>query len=138
MFHAKLKQLMKEKKKSPRDFYANRNPILNISKGEFYKILNGEHIPQVHTINNIALVLGVDSSVFYEDSYESYLRERKEESDFDKFLEEEFDPAFDNFIKAEEKRQLRANLKFGLICFFGGAFAVGWTLFVYIMFNTRL
>lgn len=60
MFHTNLVRYMRIKEKTPKDFYNNKDPRLNISRRQFFRLKSGEDTPTVNTILKMAKVLGVN------------------------------------------------------------------------------
>lgn len=90
MFHTNLVRYMRIKEKTPKDFYNNKDPRLNISKSQFFKLRRGDDYPQVETILKMAKVLGVEpNELTKRDDKEG---KKKTPDDFDKFLKDTFLP----------------------------------------------
>lgn len=146
MFHTNLVRYMRIKEKTPKDFYSNKDPRLNISKSQFFKLRRGDDYPQTETLRKIAKVLGVQPETlllksddgrtspyrkrklgkfagldcYVQDTLKHDEKEKKEApDDFDKFFDEEFEPAFKEFLNYHERREFRERVKFGLICICG-------------------
>lgn len=60
MFHTNLVRYMRIKEKTPKDFYNNKDPRLNISESKFHRIKSGKAQPSTSDQVKIARVLGVE------------------------------------------------------------------------------
>lgn len=135
MFHTNLVCYMRIKKKTPKDFYNNKDPRLNISKSQFFKLRRGDDYPHVDTILKMAKVLGISHKELIKHDAEE---EKKKETpdDFDKFFDEEFEPAFKKFLSYHENCERRERIKFGIACVCGFIVITAWFLMLYVAFQS--
>lgn len=126
MFHTNLVRYMRIKEKTPKDFYNNKDLRLNISKSQFFKLRRGDDYPQIETILKMARVLGVDPNELTKRD------DQKVPDDFDRFFEDELEPAFRTVVAHYEDCQRRERIKFGIISILGFIAVSAWLLMLFV------
>lgn len=139
MFHTNLVRYMRIKEKTPKDFYNNKDPRLNISKSQFFKLRRGDDFPHIDTILKMAKVLGVDPN-------ELTKRDDKEERSRDWLKPQEWHeddelllvPPSNKPVKLEDcliyskRRERRERIKFGIICVCGFIAVSAWFAMLFV------
>lgn len=131
---------MRIKEKTPRDFYNNKDPRLNISKSQFFKLRRGEDYPQIETILKMAKVLGIDANELTKHDaeeegaklYKEAARKSTQTSYDAKEQLEDFESVLDCIIDYQDDRERRERIKFAVICVCGFIAVSAWFAMLFV------